>query len=244
MANMYVLGGYFVPSRIENPLYSGLPAMLYFHCYVQPHTGYSLAQRIYGFPRTDKIYKSFDRFKDYFNKTDKGYESRIEPLINEIKNNLEIKALYLTTHDIGKLTRILNNPDFKKYVDGFYKRKTNENNLEQKDVRVKKLPAVNAYEIITETIGLVCTLVYRNRKFIHKAVKEDGKKLEEAYRANLSNWGDVLAGVKQFNTVVPFFKKFSDRALEKLSKLWPQSQAIIISEYVAFFNKYHKDLNK
>lgn len=232
-----------MPKKIENPLYSGLPARIYFHCYIKPQSGYSLAMDFYGKQQTDKIYNwiNSEQMKNYISKTEDGYSANITPLMDEFSNRILQYEKQLTKPELSKLKKILQSRKFKDYVYGFYKNKITHNRTDEKQLDTyHRLSDFNAFEQISEIVGMVCTLVYRNRKFVHKAIKENEKKLEEQYKKNMMNWNDVLSTVKQFNEIIPYFLKFSDESLIKFSVFWPESEIIIMTEYVNF----HKQENK
>ena len=51
-----------MPRKIENPLMEGLPAKIYFIAFIDPDSGYKIAEKIYGYPRTAKIYPLLKQF--------------------------------------------------------------------------------------------------------------------------------------------------------------------------------------
>ncbi len=229
-----------MPKKIENPFHYGLPAKLYFHFYIKPQTGYSLGKIIYGFPRTDKIYKSLKRFHRYFEKTENGYKSKTKPLIKEIKQRLERDVIQLTKKEEVLLGNLINSEEFKQYVLSYatHHAKKSYKITDDPDF-VEEIPAeFNAFEMITEPIGIICTSAYINLEFKNQPISIDEKKYKEIYKSyDANNWRTYLEGIQQHNKLVPYLNKFSKKLLLKLSKLWYAGKTMILSEYVDYYNK-------
>lgn len=250
-------GGHFLPKRIENPLTSGLPSKVCFLSYLNPSTGYSLAKKIHGYAKgTDKIYKIIDKLleKHYLTETeviDKKSKRKqkpvtlvIEKLILELENALAQKIVPINYEKEPefkkKITSILNSSKFKEYLGGD-NRITNHVTINFGTHDVTEKQEFNGLQIILETIGLVSTLCFINRKFKKKSAKEDLKELEKIYKkSNPNNWMHLLEGVSKFNLVVPLFEKFNEDTLIKLSTLWPPSHIEIYSHYIKCFENMEK----
>jgi uncharacterized C2H2 Zn-finger protein len=228
-----------VPKKIESPLYSGLPAKLYFHCYINPQTGYSLGKTIYGFPRTDKIYKSLKRFHNYFEKTQDGYKSKAKPLINEIKKRLERELIQLTKKEENLLSELINSEEFKQYALSYtiHQPKMSYKFSDDTD-SVEEIPEeFNAFDMLTEPIGIVCTSAYVNIKFKNQPLSLDEEKHEKILKTHdFDNWRTYLDGIREYNRLVPYLNKFSKELFLKLSKLWYPAKTMILSEYVDYYN--------
>jgi hypothetical protein len=229
-----------VPKKIENPLVTGLPAKICFYCYLEPQTGYGLGLKIYGIPRTDKIYKWIKQLvrTRYLTKTEDGFSLDVMQLVSEIKNMLVSRQVIsmISKKDEKHLKTLLNSNEFKKYLEGFYKsRKNAEENADQTE-NIKF--DFNVLELITEKIGMLCTICYIRKKFKNLPFEEDEVSLEQHYRKDEpNNWRTLIEGVKQFNAVVPYFKKFSENFMIDLSKLWSISHTLIEAEYVDHYKK-------
>ncbi len=229
-----------MPRKIESPLYTGLPAKLYFHCYIKPQTGYSLAKVIYGFPKTEKIYKSLDRFKKYFEKTEAGYKSNSKYLVEAIKQRLDRDAIQLTKKEEEIFCGLINSDEFKQYVLSYatHQGKKSYKITDDPDFADEFPNEFNAFLMITEPIGIVCTSAYINLEFKKQPIKIDEKKYEQVYKSSYpNNWRTYFEGVEQHNKLVPYLKKFSNESLLKLSKLWYAGKTIILSEIVESYNK-------
>ena len=80
--------------KIENPLITGLSSKIYFLAYVNPETGYKIAKKIYGTPKTEKIYKwgKTLRKSGYLEKT-KLFTANVKPLVIQIKYQLQQQGI-------------------------------------------------------------------------------------------------------------------------------------------------------
>ncbi|MGI0009549.1 MAG: hypothetical protein ACRD92_08020, partial [Nitrosopumilaceae archaeon] len=159
-----------MPKKIENPLTSGLPAKIYFLSYVNPQTGYKIAQKIYGSAKTEKIYKWGKKLRTQsYLKNKKIFTAKIEPLVLQIKNEMRQQAIQLSKEEESELEvnlkKLLSSKAFKQYVVGFYNRF--ESKVEYSDdAHVESLSQeFNALKLIAETIGMVSTICYVKKKF-------------------------------------------------------------------------------
>jgi len=242
-----------MPKKIENPLVTGLPAKIYFLLYVDPQSGYSLAKKIYGFPRTDKIYKWTKRLiDDGYLKQIKGkgrrtkFQAITKPLLQQIKELLEERAIYLTDVERKILKDLLDSTEFKKYIFPLYERETQQRSVYdgEKIINISK-PDFNASKIISEIIGMAATLSYIKLEFKDVPIEYDEKNFAKIYRkSNPNNWQTTLDGIKVFNKMIVFFKPFSKDSLLRLSKLWPPSHFLIVDEYVNFYKKHKKIIKR
>lgn len=88
---------------------------------MEPQTGYSLAQTIYGiekYPPTSKIYgwtKILEE-KKYIERKNDVFVSNVKPLVDELKKILNSKNLYLATQHLDMLGELLDSNSFRGYV--------------------------------------------------------------------------------------------------------------------------------
>lgn len=236
-----------MPRKIENPLTAGLPAQIYLLCYVKPQSGYSLGQKIYGIkegiPPTSKIYPwTKQMIKDgYLEKTNDGFKARMEPLLAQIKNEIQ-KIDPLSKDEEVKLVQLLNADEFKEYILGWYERDKRTGNFGWSGVIIgHKKEQFNALRLISETIGMLCTVSIIKQEFSKIPLEEDEKRMEKYYRAKNEpeEWiQQQLKGIRQYNAVVVHLKKFSHELLSKFSKFWPASDTIIRTEIAMYKQKY------
>lgn len=242
-----------MPKKIENPLVTGLPAKIYFLSYVDPQSGYSLAKKIYGFPRTDKIYKwTKQMIGDDYLKQIKGkgrrtkFQAITKPLLHQIKKVLDKHIIHLTNEEEKILKNLLDSNEFKKYIFPLYERETQERDVYDGEKTVASYkPDFNALKIISEIIGMAATLSYIKLEFKDVPIEYDEKNFEKIYRmSNPNNWKTTLDGIKVFNKMIVFFKPFSKDSLLGLSTLWPHSHFLIVDEYVNFYKKHKKIIKR
>lgn len=240
-----------MPKRIENPLIEGLPAKVYFLCYLEPQTGYGLSKEIHGYVRgTDKIYGAIDRLVDegFLKKCEpegkkKPYQANTKPLLKAIKQKLLDRSQQLTTKEEKRLSNIINSCEFKQYVQDFYQNQIGRRQLtyDGKAISVISHPDFNALMITSHNLGMAATVAYINLEFKQIPLEHDEKFLEKSYKkSNPNDWKTLLEGIKKFNKMISYFKDFSNDSLRKLSILWPASHEMIVSEYVDFYRKNKK----
>src|SRR5437867_1988831 len=126
--------GHFVAKKIENPLITGLSSKIYFLAYVNPETGYKIAKKIYGTPKTEKIYKwgKTLRKSGYLEKT-KLFTANVKPLVIQIKYQLQQQGIQYSKKEESelesKLVKLLESDEFKRYVEGFCKQFQDKNTI-------------------------------------------------------------------------------------------------------------------
>jgi len=231
-----VVGGIFVPKKIENPLFEGLPSKICYYCYFQPETGYGLAKKIHGSVKgTDKIYNIINDLvgKGFLNETKITKKGKREQkpvtldtkiLRSEITKQLERKGISFNSETQKffekQLLMILNSTKFKEYARSYHSSSNIADGLNR----------------IIECIGMLSTLCHVSKKFKKSSASEDLSKLEKSYKRHAPNdWRTMLESVEKFNAVIPLFEKFDVDDLVRLSKLWFPSDTIIYSHYVNYF---------
>src|SRR5437867_6484991 len=236
-----------MPKKIENLLTAGLPAHIYLLCYVKLQTGYSIGQKIYGIekgiPPTSKIYPWIKQMiKDgYLVKTKDGFTARIEPFLSQIKNEIQ-KINPLSKDEETKLVQLLNSSEFKKYILGWYERGRKIGSYGWSGTILPyNEEQFNALKLISETIGMLCTVSIIKTEFTKTPLGEDEQKMEKYYRSRKEpeSWiQEQIKGIRQYNAVVVHMKNFSHELLSKLAKLWSASDFIIRTEIVMYKQKY------
>ena len=110
-----------MPRKITNPIRGGLPSKIYLLAYNGPKSGYVIASKIYKrekYPPTSKIYSWTKKMEGKeISKTEKGYISKIDPLLNEIEITLKNYDIELSDFDKHVLFKILDSPEFRSYVE-------------------------------------------------------------------------------------------------------------------------------
>ena len=110
-----------MPKKITNPIRAGLPSKIYLLAYNGPKSGYEIASKIYKrekYPPTSKIYSWTKKMEGKeLSKTEKGYISKIDPLLNEIEITLKNYDIELSDFDKHVLFKILDSPEFRSYVE-------------------------------------------------------------------------------------------------------------------------------
>jgi|SRR5581483_1418279 len=111
-----------MPPRITNFLTQGIPSKIYLHCLAEPHTGYRLARELGS--QTDKIYIWGNKMakEGYLKKSAKGYESVVEPLLQQIKGSFQERNILLTSNENKILSALLRLPNFKGLYAFYHKR--------------------------------------------------------------------------------------------------------------------------
>ena len=245
-----------MPKRIENPLTSGLPSKICYLSYLNPSTGYSLDKQIHGHVKcTDKIYviindlleKGYLKESKIIDKKNKRVQKPVTLVTAKLISELD-DALALNTVSINyenepefknQIKNILDSNEFKEYLMG--KDKSTDDRIIDFGTHKIIEKEFNGLQIILETIGMIATLCFTNRKFKKKSAKEDLYELEKIYKKSIPNdWKTLLEGIKKFNAIVTFFEKFKEDTLIKLSTLWSQSHMTIFSHYVEYYKKMEK----
>ncbi len=244
-----------MPRKIENFLTSGLPAKIYLLCYLNPESGYSLAQKIYPDKRylaTSKIYDWTDRLQksDYLKiekeneeRKRKPFKSKIEPLIAEIKNELRKRShMELTSREESLLKDLIIKDEFKSYFESFVIRKHGAREPERRVISSSS-EEINALALINEVLGMLSTLCYVHHEFLKKSFVMDEKSLEQQYKSpyyTKLRIQELIEGARQFNKVAAHVEKLPDEFLLKLSTLWSDRDTIIYSYLVDSWTK-HKE---
>src|SRR5437870_1063833 len=105
-----------MPAPIRNYVTQGLPAKIYMMCYIEPHSGPSLAEALYNKQMTSKIYywTPFMTEKKYIEKTKHGLESKYQPLLAEISQMLNQQRMKLSNYERDVLSWLLRSPFFRR----------------------------------------------------------------------------------------------------------------------------------
>ncbi len=238
--------GGFVPRKAQNPLTFGLPAHIYLLCYFSPQKGYSLGKKIYqpekGIPPTSKIYPWLKQLKGkYLEETKDGCTAILDPLILEIKKKVESRVS-LTTKEETQLTNLIESKEFRNYTEGWYNRDRKYEQHGWSEVIIgHKEEGLNALRLISETLGMLATLSVIRLEFSKIPLEEDEKKMEKIYRQQSKDESWVqqqMNGIKQYNAVIKYFKKFSTEFLLKLTVLYPHSEVMLQTEKALYLQKY------
>lgn len=109
-----------MPRKITDPLTSGLPAKILLLAFIQPKTGYRLAQEIYQrkSPPTSKIYTWCKTLieQGYLERTPEGYRTKHDKILDAIETTLRKKELLLTFSERQLLTTLLNSDKFRRAI--------------------------------------------------------------------------------------------------------------------------------
>lgn len=149
-----------MPKKITNPLRAGLPSKIYLLAYSGPKSGYEIASKIYGiekYPPTSKVYSWTKKMTNELSKTEEGYTSKVDPLLNEIeailKNNYKIELSDFEKHILGK---VLDSQIFRKWIKEITKGLSFEHD-------------VDAVETIMRPVGSMALILdMSSRKFSSK----------------------------------------------------------------------------
>lgn len=234
-----------MPRKIQKLLEEGLPAQIYFLCYLKPETGYSLGRILYkvkkGIPPTAKIYPRLRELvgKRYLEKQDnKYYSGKIEPLLSEIE-----KTCTLDIPNSKKLADLLNSNEFKKYVAGFYENFEKNVDVIYNTHTVKIKQSFNALKTILETLGMICTLFIVRKEWRKTKTKEDVESFEYKLRSNQIPEDSIqkqVNAINYFNLILPYLQTLSSNAKLELTKLWPPSVSILNYEKESFIGTMRK----
>ena len=235
-----------MPRIARNPLTFGLPAHIYLLCYFSPQKGYSLGKKIYqsgkNIPPTSKIYPWLKQLKGkYLEETKDGCIAILDPLILEIKKKVESR-ISLTTKEKTQLTNLIESKEFRKYTEGWYNRDRKYEQHGWSEVIIgNKEEGLNALRLISETLGMLATLSIIRLEFSKIPLEENEEHMEKVYRkqSDDKSWiQQQMNGIKQYNAVIKYFKKYSTEFLMKLTILYPHSEIMLQTEKALFMQKY------
>ena len=235
-----------MPRIARNPLTFGLPAHIYLLCYFSPQKGYSLGKKIYqsgkNIPPTSKIYPWLKQLKGkYLEETKDGCTAILDPLILEIKKKVESR-ISLTTKEETQLTNLIESKEFRKYTEGWYNRDRKYEQHGWSEVIIgNKEEGLNALRLISETLGMLATLSIIRLEFSKIPLEENEEHMEKVYRkqSDDKSWiQQQMNGIKQYNAVIKYFKKYSTEFLMKLTILYQHSEIMLQTEKALFMQKY------
>lgn len=239
-----------MPRKIENPLRSGLPAKMYMELYLDGTNGYSLAKKVYhiqqGIPPTGKIYAWLNKMEELgiIEKTAAGYKVSIKLLIEEIDSELQKYGIILNSEEKRRLGRILSSYDFRRYIEGFYKRFEPHIEIDFGDMVEREVKEFDALQMIMETVGMVSTTCFIKRKFKVNPVSPSTEVTKQFTKIvkepKSSDFQQIQKGIELLTKVEQEFMISNIDFLAKLSKLWPQSRDILYSCFVTFYNEQTK----
>ena len=235
-----------MPRIARNPLTFGIPAHIYLLCYFSPQKGYSLGKKIYqsgkNIPPTTKIYPWLKQLKGkYLEETKDGCTAILDPLILEIKKKVESR-ISLTTKEETQLTNLIESKEFRKYTEGWYNRDRKYEQHGWSEVIIgNKEEGLNALRLISETLGMLATLSIIRLEFSKIPLEENEEHMEKVYRkqSDDKSWiQQQMNGIKQYNAVIKYFKKYSTEFLMKLTILYQHSEIMLQTEKALFMQKY------
>jgi len=162
-----------MPKRIVNRLETGLPSKIYFLAYSGPKTGYEIASKIYGrkYPPTSKVYSWTKKMTSELAKTEKGFISKVDPLLAEIESALQKNhGIELSQLEKRILYKFLDSSGFRRFV-------------ESANCNVPLDQDLNSAQLIMGTLGLLATAHLQNLALANylgkKTIQAEPKSLKE-----------------------------------------------------------------